>query len=355
MQETIEGLHEIRELAAQFAAERLRPNVERWDHERALDEQAPAQLGELGFHGMMVPEAQGGLGFGAASFVAVLEEIAWGEPAAAFLLLSSAAVATALTGSRDASHAQWLAGLAAGARCGAIELAREYRLEAQREGSAWRLHGEARWVLRGHGQEILLLGATAAPDAARALFVLAANEPIRGGKRETMIGLRAARIEATAVERVTLSESARVDSARVRDVERIERLGTAAIAIGIARAALEHARAYANIREQFGRRLRRFAGIQAKLADMDTRVAAAHALVGQAAIETTGTAAARAKLFASETAMWVSTQAVQIFGGYGYMRDYPVEKTMRDAKTTEILTGSSEDLRALIAEGLYAD
>jgi alkylation response protein AidB-like acyl-CoA dehydrogenase len=355
VQDTIEGLQEIRELAAQFAADRLRPNVERWDEARTLDGDVLAQLAELGFHGMLVPEAQGGLGFGATACVAVLEEIAWGEPAAAFHLLSSAAVATALTSSRDATHHQWLAGLAAGARCGAIELAREYQLQGQRQPDGWVLGGLARWVLRGHGQEILLLGA-AMPDAGRALFVLSpASDSVPFGPRETTIGLRAARLEPAELEQFPVPESARIDQDRWHEVERIEWLGTGAIALGIARAALEHARAYADVREQFRRKLRAFAGIQAKLADMDTRVAAARALLAQAALDNTTVAAARAKLFASETAMWVTTQAVQIFGGYGYMRDYPVEKTMRDAKTTEIVTGANETLRARIAEGLYED
>jgi alkylation response protein AidB-like acyl-CoA dehydrogenase len=355
MQDTIEGLQEIRELAAQFASERLRPHVERWDHERAMDESASAQLAELGFHGMLVPEAQGGLGFGTAAFVAVLEEIAWAEPAAAFALLCSASVAAALDSSRDASHNQWLGALAAGARSGATQLARDSALDAQHEGRDWVIDGRARWVLRGPGEQILLLAASVASE--RALFVVSAEtEGLDSRDRETTIGLRCARLETVEARRVRLAESAlALPAADIARIEMIEHLGTAAIALGIARAALEHARDYADIREQFGRKLRRFGGIQAKLADMDARVAATRALLGESAALPTPVSAARAKLFASETAMWTTTQAVQIFGGYGYMRDYPVEKLMRDAKTTEILTGANEVLRSLIAAGLYAD
>jgi alkylation response protein AidB-like acyl-CoA dehydrogenase len=107
------------------------------------------------------------------------------------------------------------------------------------------------------------------------------------------------------------------------------------------------------VREQFDTRLRNFEGIQFKLADMAMRTAAARALLQSVAAEPTRAGGAMAKIFASETAMWVTTQAVQIFGGYGYMRDYPVEKLMRDAKATEILEGSNDALRVIIANDLY--
>jgi hypothetical protein len=136
------------------------------------------------------------------------------------------------------------------------------------------------------------------------------------------------------------------------------RLGTAVVAVGIARRALEHAVAYCAERKQFGRALREFEAVQFKLADMATRVEAARALAHAAAVrrdhgEDITRQASMAKLLASETAMWVTTQAVQLFGGYGYMRDFPVEKLFRDAKGTEIVDGTSEMQRLVIARGLY--
>jgi alkylation response protein AidB-like acyl-CoA dehydrogenase len=131
-------------------------------------------------------------------------------------------------------------------------------------------------------------------------------------------------------------------------------IGIAAIAIGIAQAAFEHAQAYANEREQFATKLRDFEGLQYKLAEMATRIAAARALlVDVCNADESGSGPMMAKVFASEAAMWVTTQAVQIFGGYGYMRDYPVEKLMRDAKATEMLEGSNETLRVTITRNLY--
>jgi butyryl-CoA dehydrogenase len=131
------------------------------------------------------------------------------------------------------------------------------------------------------------------------------------------------------------------------------RLGIAAQAVGIGQAALDHALSYAAEREQFGQAIREFEAIQFKLADMATGVAAARALLGRAAVERGTAASSMAKLFASEMAMRVSTDAVQIFGGYGYMRDYPVEKLMRDAKATEIYEGTNEIQRVVIARELY--
>jgi alkylation response protein AidB-like acyl-CoA dehydrogenase len=131
------------------------------------------------------------------------------------------------------------------------------------------------------------------------------------------------------------------------------RLGIAAQAVGLAQAALDHALSYAGEREQFGRPIREFEAIQFMLADMATKVAAARSLLERAAAERTTGWSAMAKLFASETAMAVTTDAVQIFGGYGYMRDYPVEKLMRDAKATEIYEGTNEIQRVVIARDLY--
>jgi alkylation response protein AidB-like acyl-CoA dehydrogenase len=136
------------------------------------------------------------------------------------------------------------------------------------------------------------------------------------------------------------------------------RLGIAVQAVGIARRALEHSLAYCAERRQFGRPLREFQAVQFKLADMATRIEAARALAHAAATrrdrgEDGTMAASMAKLFASEAAMWVTTQAVQLFGGYGYMRDFPVEKLFRDAKVTEIYEGTSEIQRIIVARGLY--
>ena len=185
----------------------------------------------------------------------------------------------------------------------------------------------------------------------------------RPGKPEDKLGLRASNTVAIALEDVRLPAEHLLGEEGLGFVYAMEgldvgRLGIAIQAVGIARRALEHALAYCAERRQFGRPLREFQAVQFKLADMATRVEGARALAHAVAArkdrgEEITMQASMAKLFASETAMWVTTQAVQLFGGYGYMRDFPVEKLFRDAKVTEIYEGTSEIQRIVIARDLY--
>jgi hypothetical protein len=195
-------------------------------------------------------------------------------------------------------------------------------------------------------------------------FIVPTDTPgYRAGKPEDKMGLRASNTATIALEDVRLPADALLgEEGRgfVYSMEGLDagRLGIGAQAVGIARRAIEHCVAYCRERRQFGRPIREFQAVQFKLADMATRVAAARALTLEAAArkdrgEPVTHAASMAKLFASEAAMWVTTQAVQLFGGYGYMRDYPVEKLFRDAKVTEIYEGTSEIQRIVIARGLF--
>ncbi|MCI0433385.1 MAG: acyl-CoA dehydrogenase family protein [Gemmatimonadetes bacterium] len=363
MQDTV--VQEIRDLARDFAAGSLRPNVERWDHDASIDRETLDSLAGLGFHGMLIPERHGGLGLGLPAWVAAVEALAWGEPAVALAVTARASVATALLeAGSDALRTRWLEELAAGAAAW-VPLAADEAVEAVRAGAEWQLHGTLRWVLRAGESGCMLVPArtrgaagtqqTAGRDT---LFVIATDARGVDTSRERTLGLRPAVIGPIRFTNVhaggdaLVAQGAPLEVAAAR-IAAVDRLGIAAVAAGIARAALEHATAYAAQREQFQRQLREFEGIQIKLADMATRSEAAAALLRHAAGAPEPGLIAMAKLFASETAMWVSTQAVQIFGGYGYMRDYPVEKLMRDAKATEMFTGTNEDLRVLIAAELY--
>ena len=367
----IEETNEIRTLAREFAAAELRPHVEHWDRDRELPADVFAQIAELGFFGMRVPEAHGGMEFGVASYVAALEELAWGEPSVAVAIAASSFAAELIVAhGDDAQKTRWLEALAAGATLGCFALTEEgaaeddaaIRTRATRAGDGWELTGEKTWVsnARAAGVAIVLArtgGGDAAPESALFLVPLD-SDGVELGERENTMGLRPLEIRSLRLRGVRLGSDALLGAPGAgaqlsADALRTGRLAVAAIAVGIARAALEHAVAYADQREQFGRRIREFEAIRVKLADMATRTAAARALLAQAAAENRANVAAMAKLFASEAAMWVTTQAVQVFGGYGYMRDYPVEKLMRDAKATELLEGSSDALRFEIADSLY--
>jgi hypothetical protein len=374
--ETASGeLAQVRALARDFAAAELRPHVESWDAARAIDPTALAHMAELGFWGLLAREEYGGLGFDLPTYLAVLEELSWGEPAVGLTLSIHSAFGVRLIqeyGS-DAQRARWLPELASGALTACFALsepgagsdARAVETKARRDGDEWVLSGTKKWVTNARSAGLALIVARTdegggGPATFGMFLVPTGADGFVIGARETTMGLRPVEILAVELEDLRLHGDALLGDAGqgmelAMDGLRVGRLGIAAQAVGIARAALEHARAYADEREQFGKSLRHFEAIQFKLADMATRAAAASALLGWAGSEPTPAHAAMAKLFASENAMWITTQAVQIFGGYGYMRDYPVEKLMRDAKATEIYEGTNEIQRVIIARSLYDD
>jgi alkylation response protein AidB-like acyl-CoA dehydrogenase len=346
---------EIRGLARDFAAAELRPHTERWDADRSLAPDIVAKLAELGFFGMLVPEEQGGMGFELPTYVAALEELAWGEPAVALLVAESVIATDLITRHGAGNHAALVGELAAGEKIACIAFAADGHVSAARSGADWKLTGSRDWVTNAAGADVAIVAAQ--DDAGTGLFVVPAAGYTVESAAATM-GLRAVPVNTIGID-VTVPDDARLrwtGADAQAALTPIGVLSATAIATAIAQAALDHAVSYAAQREQFGRPLRSFEGIQFKLAEMATRVSAARVLLERAAAAPQdGAAAAMAKLVAGTGAMFVTTEAVQIFGGYGYMRDYPVEKLMRDAKAMEILHGTNEMQRLRIAASLYAE
>ncbi|MEP7347690.1 MAG: acyl-CoA dehydrogenase family protein, partial [Gemmatimonadaceae bacterium] len=245
------------------------------------------------------------------------------------------------------------------------------RTQAVRDGDVWILNGSKAWVTNGDTADVILtMARTDTPTdrkGARGIGAFIITPDLSGltvGKKENKMGLRASptvqlhfdnlRVPAANM----LGEQGRGFIYAMQSLDH-GRLGIAAQAIGIARAALECATKYAAERRQFGHPIKEFQAIQFKLADMATRVTASRALLYAAAAakdrgEPITQFSAMSKLMASETAMWTTTQAIQILGGYGYVTDYPVERLFRDAKVTEIYEGTSEIQRIVIARELYA-
>ncbi|CAN5614022.1 acyl-CoA dehydrogenase [soil metagenome] len=350
-------LTEIRGLARDFAAAELRPHTERWDADCAVDDDVLSKLAELGFLGMLVPESAGGMGMDLPTFLAALEELAWGEAGVAFLVAQSVTAADTIARLGGDAARSRLEPLAAGAETACLALAEDgtdvsaLGTRAERRGDGWVVTGTKAWVTNGDADTAVVLADT---EDGPALFTVG-RDGRTASERVATLGLRTAPILTVQFDEAPAERLGAVAGEHsVGDPVGV--LAAAAIAVGIAQAALDHAVAYAAEREQFGRPLRSFEGIQHKLAEMATKTAAARALVERAATRPDdGAAAAMAKLAAGTCAMFVTTEAVQIFGGSGSTRDYPIKKTMRDAKAMEIVHGTSDVQRLRIAASLYSD
>jgi alkylation response protein AidB-like acyl-CoA dehydrogenase len=331
--------------------------------------------------GMLVPERYDGLGLDSASYLVALEEIAAVDASTALLMSVHNSLATQMllrVGTEEQKE-RFLRPLARGEKIGAFALsepeagsdAASLRTQAIRQGDHWILEGVKSWVTNGDRAGVILaMARTDTPNERRGArgigtFIVTPDLPgFRVGKKEDKLGLRASPTVQLIFDRMMVPAEnllGEPGNGFVQAMQALDfgRLGIAAQAIGIARAALEYAASYAAERRQFGKPIKEFQAIQFKLADMAARVTAARALLYAAAAakergEPITQFAAMSKLTASETAVWVTTQAIQILGGYGYVRDYPVERYFRDAKATEIYEGTSEILRIVIARELYA-
>ncbi|HEU0012153.1 MAG TPA: acyl-CoA dehydrogenase family protein [Longimicrobium sp.] len=375
-----EEQQQIRDLAREFADAELRPHAEEWDREQAFPRDVIAKLGELGFLGMLIPEQYDGLGLDTASYLVALEEIGRGDASVAVAMSVHNSLPTQMILARgtEEQKERWLRPMARGEMLGAFSLsepdagsdAASMAAHARKVDGGWVLNGAKAWVTNGgFGDVVVAMVRTDTADDRRgakgigAFIVPTATEGYAVGKKEEKMGQRASETVGISFHEMFVPDDQLLGDAGQGFIYALQgldngRMGIAALAVGIAQAALEHSLAYADERRQFGQPIRAFQGMQFKLADMALRVEAARALLFRAAAaKDAGQPVTRlssmAKLFASEAAMWVTTQAVQVFGGYGYVKEYPVERLFRDAKVTEIYEGTSEIQRTVIARDLY--
>jgi alkylation response protein AidB-like acyl-CoA dehydrogenase len=371
---------EMQRLARDFAATEIAPHSARWDREQRFEPSIVRRLGELGFLGMLLPEAHGGLGLPTVTYLLVLEEIAAADASIAVLMSvhNSLPSQMVLTRGTDLQRQRFLKPMAAGELLGAFALsepdsgsdAASLTTQAVRDGDHYVLNGTKAWVTQGNEAGLIVaMARTDTPDArlgAKGIsaFLVTPDLPgFRVGKKEDKMGLRASPTVQLVFENLRVPAANLLGEPGQGFIYALQsldqgRLGIAAQALGIAGAALRHAVRYAAERRQFGKPIREFEAVQFKLADMALRVMQARAVLYAAAAakdrgESITQLSAIAKLSASEAAMWVTTQAVQVFGGYGYVTDYPVERLFRDAKVTEIYEGTSEIQRLVIARELY--
>ena len=370
----------IQETAREFARSELAPRAAWRDAEERFEPDLVQKLAALGFLGVIIPEQYGGLGLDTFTFLVALEEIAAGDASVAVTMSvhNSLPARMIMQYGTDAQRARFLPPMATGEILGAFAMseadagsdASHLRTQAVRDGDDWILTGTKAWVSSGSMAGVVLtLARTDSPDDRKGskgigAFLVTPDLPgFQVGKKEEKMGLRASpTVQLTFDEMRVPKEQVLGDPSQgfIYAMQSLDhgRLGIAAQALGIAQTAFDHSAAYAAERRQFGRSLRDFQAIQFKLADMSSRITASRAvLYATAAAKDRGERitqfSATSKLLASETAMWVTTQAIQIFGGYGYVKEYPVERFFRDAKITEIYEGTSEIQRIVIAREIY--
>jgi alkylation response protein AidB-like acyl-CoA dehydrogenase len=369
----------IRQAAREFADEQIRPHVMEWDEKQQFPREVFRKLGELGFLGTIFPEKYGGAGLSYMDYIGVIEEISAvdgsvGLSLAAHTSLGSNHIYQFGTEAQRQKHVpklatgEWLAawGLTeaeAGSDSGGT------RSTAVRDGDSWVLNGSKNFTTNASVGNVAVLMAVTDRSSGRhgiSAFIVELDNPgIRVGKKENKLGMRASDTCTLVMEDCRIpadnllgSEgSGFVDSMKILDGGRIS---IAALAVGMARGAWEAALKYAKQRRQFGRPIADFEAIQFYLAEMATEIDAARLLTERAARERDGGEettrhSAQAKLYASEVAVRVADRAVQIHGGYGYIKDYPVEKFYRDVKLCTIGEGTSEIQKLVIARSLLTE
>ncbi|MGC3998370.1 MAG: acyl-CoA dehydrogenase family protein [Anaeromyxobacter sp.] len=368
-----EELREIQRTVRAFCEAEVKPHARAWDEGGTFPHQVVRQLGEMGLLGITVPEAWGGAGMGALAAAVVVEEVARFDGSLALTVASHNGLGTGhiLRFGSDAQRERWLPGLASGQRLAAWALtepgsgsdAAGMQTTAVRRGDGWVLNGAKTFITQGTVGDTFVVLARSDPERKQrgiTAFVLEKGMPgFTQRAIHAKLGMRSSDTAELVLEEVEVGDDRRLgavgegflDTLRILDRGRIS---IGALAVGLGRGALEEARAYARERKAFGQPIAGFQAIQFMLADMATEVDAARLLVHRAAAlcdagAPFGKEASMAKLYASEAAMRATSRAIQVHGGYGYTRDFPVERYFRDAKLTEIGEGTSEVQRMVIS------
>jgi alkylation response protein AidB-like acyl-CoA dehydrogenase len=366
---------EIQALAREFARDEIEPHASEWDREHRFPRELYPKLAELGLMGVCVPEEYGGAGADFVSYILVLEELSRGDAGVGVTVAvhTSAATLPILTFGTDEQRARFVPPLARGEHLGAFALtepeagsdAGALRTKAEPAGDGWRITGAKQWITNGTYAGTFLLFARTDPDTPGARGVsafLLDGDQVRVTRDEEKLGLNSSVtndivVEGAEVGRDRLLHEEGKGFAVAMTTLDGGRIGIAAQALGIAQAAYDVAREYAKERRTFGKALAEHQAIQWKLADMSTEIDAARLLVYRAAwLKEQGRPhaeeGAKAKLYASEMARRQTAEAIQILGGYGYTKEFPVERYYRDAKITEIYEGTSEIQRLVIARSI---
>jgi alkylation response protein AidB-like acyl-CoA dehydrogenase len=366
---------EVQALARDFARAEIEPHAAEWDREHRFPRELFAKLADLGLMGTCIPEELGGAGADFVSYILAIEELSRADAGVGVTVAvhTSAVTLPLLDFGTEEQQARFVPPLARGDFLGAFALsepgagsdAGSLQTRAVAEGDAWRITGAKQWITNGRHAGTFLLFARTDPATLGArgvsAFILDADH-VRITRDEEKLGLNSSITNDLVVDGALigrdrlLHEEGKGFRVAMQTLDG-GRIGIAAQALGIAQAAYDVAREYAKQRYTFGKPIAEHQAIQMKLADMSTEIDAARLLVYRAATlkdrgESVTEAGAKAKLFASEVARRQTGEAIQILGGYGYTKEFPVERYYRDAKITEIYEGTSEIQRLVIARSI---
>jgi len=369
----------IAQMVRDFAERNIRPNIMEWDEAQTFPLDTFKEMGKLGLLGVLVPEEYGGAGFGYFEYVTAIVEV---SKVCGSVGLSMAAHNSLCTGhimyfGNEEQKKRWLPKLATGEWIGAWGLteantgsdAMRMQCVAKEDGDFWVLNGTKNWITHGiTGNVAVVLARTGDLLDSNGItaFVVERGTPgFSGGKKENKLGMRASETAELIFEDCRVPKEnvlGKIGDGFKQAMKVLDggRISIAALSLGIAKGAYEAALKYAKERQQFGQPIANFQGISFKLADMATRIEAAELLIFQAADRknknmSVNKEGAMAKYYASEVAVWASTEAVQIFGGYGYTKDFPVEKFYRDSKLCTIGEGTSEIQKLVISRAVLKD
>lgn len=367
---------QVADTARDFAESHIRPHIMEWDEKQEFPVEVLKEMGKLGLMGVLVPTKYGGSGLGYFEYSAIIQEISKVDGSIGLSVAAHNSLCTGhilMFGSEEQKQ-EYLPKLATAEFIGAWGLtesgtgsdAGNMKCVARKEGDEWVINGTKTWITHGKSGDVaVVLCLTGEPRAHNnsTAFIIPRGIPgFQAGKKENKLGMRASETAEMIFSDCRIPDSARMgevgegfaQAMRVLDGGRIS---IAALGLGIAKGAYEASVNYAKEREQFGKPISEFQGISFKLADMATEIMAAELLIDKACDlkikgEKVTTHSAMAKYYSSEVAVKVATDAVQIFGGYGYTKDYPVEKFYRDSKLCTIGEGTSEIQKIVIAREL---
>ncbi|KIA90854.1 acyl-CoA dehydrogenase [Pedobacter kyungheensis] len=363
----------VRAMVSDFAEKNIRPNIMEWDETQHFPVELFKQLGDLGVMGVLVPEAYGGAGLGYQEYVDVIVEVArvCGSIGLSLAAHNSLCTGHILAFANEEQKQRWLPKLASAEWIGAWGLteantgsdALRMMTTAVEDGDDYIINGAKNWITHGKSGDIAVVmvrtGEKGSSKGISAIVVERGTPGFSAGKKENKLGMRASEttemvFDNCRVPKANLLGNVGEGFKQAMKVLDGGRISIAALALGIAKGAFDAAVAYSKQRQQFGQPISNFQAISFKLADMATEIEAAELLIRQAADlknrhQPMTKEAAMAKYFASEVSVKVATEAVQIFGGYGYTKDFPVEKFYRDSKLCTIGEGTSEIQKIVIA------